>query len=186
MRFIQNMFISVYEPTIEDSYTKIIKLDNEEIQLEIIDTSGTESFMRDYYFKNADGFLLVYSINSRSSFDEILEIHEQIKLKKPIFIVGNKCDLEDRCVSRAQGLSLARALNAGWSETSAYSLENVKESFTYLVSEIISCQTVDLLLFNSLQSTSGYAILRFKPIGTHSKSSTKPKTEKRIKFCSIL
>lgn len=59
--------------------------------------------------RTGEGFLLVYSITSRQSFDEILVFQQQILRVKdkdyfPIIVVGNKCDLEgERQVSK-QGM----------------------------------------------------------------------------------
>ena len=56
--------------------------------------------------RTGEGFLLVYSITSRQSFEEILTFQQQILRVKdrdyfPIIIVGNKCDLDsEREVSR--------------------------------------------------------------------------------------
>lgn len=56
--------------------------------------------------RTGEGFLLVYSINSRQSFEEISTFQQQILRVKdkdyfPIIIVGNKCDLDgERVVSR--------------------------------------------------------------------------------------
>lgn len=61
-----------------------------------------------------EGFLLVYSITSRSSFEEIRTFHQQILRVKdrdwfPVMLVGNKCDLEnERVVSKHEGEDLAR------------------------------------------------------------------------------
>lgn len=49
--------------------------------------------------RTGEGFLLVYSITSRSSFDEITHFHQQILRVKdrdsfPVIVVANKCDLE--------------------------------------------------------------------------------------------
>ena len=46
-----------------------------------------------------EGFLLVYSITSRSSFEEVSTFHQQILRVKdkdyfPVVVVANKCDLE--------------------------------------------------------------------------------------------
>ncbi len=54
--------------------------------------------MRDQYIRTGQGFILVYSIASRPSFDEINGIRDQIlrvqdKDKVPMVLVGNKCDL---------------------------------------------------------------------------------------------
>jgi GTPase SAR1 family protein len=55
--------------------------------------------MREQYMRTGEGFLLVYSITSRSSFEEIAGFRQQILRIKdaesfPIVIIGNKCDLE--------------------------------------------------------------------------------------------
>lgn len=49
--------------------------------------------------RTGEGFLLVYSITSRNSFEEISTFHQQILRVKdkdtfPIILVANKCDLE--------------------------------------------------------------------------------------------
>lgn len=62
--------------------------------------------MREQYMRTGEGFLLVYSITSRQSFEEIMTFQQQILRVKdkdyfPIIIVGNKCDLDgERQVSR--------------------------------------------------------------------------------------
>ena len=55
--------------------------------------------MREQYMRTGEGFLLVYSITSRQSFEEIVTFQQQILRVKdkhyfPIIVVGNKCDLE--------------------------------------------------------------------------------------------
>lgn len=63
--------------------------------------------MREQYMRTGEGFLLVYSIASRQSFEEIMMFQQQILRVKdkdyfPIILVGNKCDLEEeRQVSQA-------------------------------------------------------------------------------------
>lgn len=56
--------------------------------------------------RRGEGFLLVYSITERGSFDAIRAYHQQILRVKdsesvPIVLVGNKCDLDgERQVSK--------------------------------------------------------------------------------------
>lgn len=57
------------------------------------------SAMREQYMRTGEGFLLVYSITSRNSFEEISLFHQQILRVKdqdtfPVIVVANKCDLE--------------------------------------------------------------------------------------------
>ncbi|MCJ1441877.1 MAG: Ras- protein rsr1 [Stictis urceolatum] len=94
--------------------------------------------------KSGQGFLLVFSITSLSSLNELYELREQIiRIKDdenvPLVIVGNKSDLdEDRAVSRAR----AFAVSEGWGhapyyETSARRRANVDEAFVDLCRQII-------------------------------------------------
>uniref|UniRef100_A0A1I8IKM6 RAP1A protein n=1 Tax=Macrostomum lignano TaxID=282301 RepID=A0A1I8IKM6_9PLAT len=131
----REVFVEKYDPTIEDSYRKQVEIDSSQCMLEILDTAGTEQFtaMRDLYMKNGQGFLLVYSITSQSSFNDLAELREQILRVKdsdnvPIIVVGNKCDLEDeRTVGKERGHSLARQWNCAFLETSAKAKLNVQE-----------------------------------------------------------
>lgn len=77
-------------------------LDDELVRLSILDTAGQEEFraMRDQYLRTGDGFLLVFSVCDRPSFEEIFKFHKQILRSKdvdefPMLIIANKCDLDD-------------------------------------------------------------------------------------------
>lgn len=100
------------------------------------------SAMREQYMRTGEGFLLVYSITSRSSFDEISTFHQQILRVKdrdlfPIIVVANKCDLEnERQVAASEGRDLAKSWNCRFIETSAKQRVNVDEAFYNLVREI--------------------------------------------------
>ena len=127
IQLIQAHFVDEYDPTIEggnilpppcpwltlaDSYRKQCVIDDEVALLDVLDTAGQEEYsaMREQYMRTGEGFLLVYSITSRQSFEEIQVFQQQILRVKdrdyfPIIIVGNKCDLDgDREVS-TQGTS---------------------------------------------------------------------------------
>lgn len=49
IQFIQNHFVSDYDPTIEDSYRKQLSVDGVAVMADILDTAGQEEFsaMRD-------------------------------------------------------------------------------------------------------------------------------------------
>jgi Ras-related protein Rap-1A len=144
VQFVQGIFVEKYDPTIEDSYRKVVEVDGQQCMLEILDTAGTEQFtaMRDLYMKNGQGFLLVYSITAQSTFNDLQDLREQILRVKdmeevPMILVGNKCDLEDeRVVGKDQGQGLARQWNCTFLETSAKSKINVNEIFHDLVRQI--------------------------------------------------
>ncbi|KAH3745001.1 Ras GTPase [Pelomyxa schiedti] len=149
IQFIQNHFIDEYDPTIEDSYRKQVAIDSEPTcLLDILDTAGQEEYsaMRDQYMRTGEGFLCIFSITSRNSFDEITTFKEQIlrskdKDKVPMVLCGNKCDLEpERKVTSAEGSELAKSWGCPFMETSARTRINVENSFFELVREIRRAQ----------------------------------------------
>ncbi|KAJ3428449.1 ras-like protein rasd [Anaeramoeba flamelloides] len=144
IQLVQNHFVDVYDPTIEDSYRRQVVIDEETCLLDILDTAGQEEYsaMRDSYMREGEGFLIVYAINSRNSLDEVSSFREQITQAKdsdevPMIIVGNKNDLEnERQVSIEEGRDLAKSFGCPFMETSAKTRINVEESFFELVREI--------------------------------------------------
>lgn len=115
--------------------------DGETCLLDILDSAGQEEYsaMRDQYVRCSDCFYIVYSITSRSSFDEVPAIISQIKRIKdidnvPAIIVGNKCDLEyQRQVTTKEGQDLARRFGLPFQETSAKTRDGVQEAFFELI-----------------------------------------------------
>lgn len=133
--------------------------------MDVLDTAGQEEYsaMREQYMRTGEGFLLIYSITSRQSFEEIMTFQQQILRVKdkdyfPIIVVANKCDLEkERVVSeqgtflqspyhstplnptlthQTEGEALARQFGCKFIETSAKSRINVENAFYDLVREI--------------------------------------------------
>lgn len=103
---------------VQDSYRKQCVIDDEVALLDVLDTAGQEEYsaMREQYMRTGEGFLLVYSINSRQSFEEILTFQQQILRVKdkdyfPIIIVGNKCDLDGERVVSRQGRTFICSLS---------------------------------------------------------------------------
>lgn len=144
-QFVHNEWIESYDPTIEDSYRTQRSVDGRQVMLEILDTAGTEQFvaMRDLYMKTGQGFLLVFSIASRTSFEELETLRDDIiRIKDdediPIVIVGNKADLEDqRAVDRAKAFSLSQRWSAPYYEASARTRTNVDEAFIDLCRQML-------------------------------------------------
>ncbi|KAJ8031970.1 Ras-related protein R-Ras2 [Holothuria leucospilota] len=148
IQFIQSYFVADYDPTIEDSYMKQCVIDNTPCKLDILDTAGQDEFsaMREQYMRSGEGFLLVFSLTNRTSFDEIYKYHRQILRVKdrdefPMILVGNKCDLESsRQVTTEEGNQLAQTLKIAYLEASAKNRTNVDQSFHKLVRLIRSFQ----------------------------------------------
>ncbi|KAJ5072101.1 ras gtpase-related [Anaeramoeba ignava] len=144
VQLIHAQFIEEYEPTIEDMYQKQVEIDNKICRMEIIDTAGQEeySLMRDTYLRSGDGFMIVYAVNARESFDEVSKYRDYILKTKevpsyPMVIIANKSDLvNERDVSVEEGTDLAKIFGCPFLETSAKNRINVEEAFFSLIREI--------------------------------------------------
>lgn len=127
IQFFQKLFVTDYDPTIEDSYIQHTEVDGQWCILDVLDTAGQEEFsaMREQYMRKGDGFLLVYSVTDRQSFENISHFHTQILRVKdrdtyPMLLVANKVDLVHlRKVTEEQGRDLAAQLRISYIETSA-------------------------------------------------------------------
>ncbi|XP_045652494.1 ras-related protein R-Ras2 isoform X4 [Ursus americanus] len=173
IQFIQSYFVTDYDPTIEDSYTKQCVIDdraarldttkstrtdeedseticcemfvsgveNKAVRGEFLDTAGQEEFgaMREQYMRTGEGFLLVFSVTDRGSFEEIYKFQRQILRVKdrdefPMILIGNKADLDhQRQVTQEEGQQLARQLKVTYMEASAKIRMNVDQAFHELV-----------------------------------------------------
>ena len=142
--FVQNHFIEEYDPTIEDSYRKQVDVDGMACCLNILDTAGQEEYsaMRDQYMKTGQGFLLIFDLTKRNTFDELDVLYTKILQAKdrdnvPLVLVGNKSDLVDsRQVTTKEAMDRAAQFNSPFFEASAKSHTNVDEVFCELVREI--------------------------------------------------
>eukprot|EP01100_Stratorugosa_tubuloviscum_P010986 TRINITY_DN481_c0_g1_i1.p1 TRINITY_DN481_c0_g1~~TRINITY_DN481_c0_g1_i1.p1 ORF type:complete len:203 (-),score=77.01 TRINITY_DN481_c0_g1_i1:63-626(-) len=143
--FIYGEFKTKYDPTIEESYKKVIVVKGVPCSIDVMDTSGQEEYssLRDQYMKTADGFVLVYSITSSSSFAQATKLRQQIlRIKEPyydfpIHLVGNRMDEEDqRVVTIEMGIDLAQRFGLGFNEASSKKNENITEIFCSLVRKI--------------------------------------------------
>ncbi|KAF2881498.1 hypothetical protein ILUMI_24676 [Ignelater luminosus] len=127
IQFFQKLFVTDYDPTIEDSYLQHVEVDGQWCILDVLDTAGQEEFsaMREQYMRKGDGFLLVYSVTDKNSYENIVNFHTQILRVKdrdvyPMLLVANKVDLVHlRKVSEDQGRELAHKLGIPYIETSA-------------------------------------------------------------------
>ncbi|XP_045759644.1 ras-related protein M-Ras isoform X1 [Mirounga angustirostris] len=119
IQFFQKIFVPDYDPTIEDSYLKHTEIDNQWAILDVLDTAGQEEFsaMREQYMRTGDGFLIVYSVTDKASFEHVDRFHQLILRVKdresfPMILVANKVDLMHlRKITREQGKEMATKHN---------------------------------------------------------------------------
>eukprot|EP01089_Gocevia_fonbrunei_P004964 TRINITY_DN15077_c0_g1_i1.p1 TRINITY_DN15077_c0_g1~~TRINITY_DN15077_c0_g1_i1.p1 ORF type:complete len:194 (-),score=35.20 TRINITY_DN15077_c0_g1_i1:63-644(-) len=155
-QWVCGFFEQRYDPPIEPSYIKQGMVDDEPYMVEVIDTPGQEEFsaLRDQLNKSGDGFLFIYSLISRTSFDELqnfksnldalFELTENQTL--PIVLVCNKCDLEaERQIETQEGREVAKELfgSVPFFETSAKVDINVNQAFEQVIREIRKHKTAN-------------------------------------------
>lgn len=131
LQFMYHETVVDYEPTRADAYRKNMKLDGQEVQIDILDTAGEEDYpsIRDNYIRSGEGFLCVFSVTDKNI---------------PLILVGNKMDLvadcSANCALREVSHDVANDKAAEWKvayvETSARTGENVDNGFHNLMREI--------------------------------------------------
>ncbi|KAJ3452059.1 ras family protein [Anaeramoeba flamelloides] len=116
-----------------------IKVNNENVKLQIWDTAGQERFrtITGSYYRNAHGILVVYDVTDEETFDQVEDWVKEIYQNAPedcvILLFGNKTDLVDlREVSKEAGTNLAERMNITYLEGSAKSGENISNAFQIL------------------------------------------------------
>ncbi|KAG2042899.1 small GTPase superfamily [Suillus americanus] len=147
IQFIENHFVDAYYPTIENTFSKGVAYRGVEYDCDIIDTAGQDeySILSSKHAIGIHGYVLVYSVASRRSFDMIKIVYDKIvdfcgKNDIPCVIVGAKTDLQSspnsRQVAPNEGEELAKLNNAAWVETSAKNNVNVGKVFELCLAEI--------------------------------------------------
>lgn len=154
VRFLTKRYIGEYDHQTENRYKSEIMVDGEPVIYELLDTCSTEEaeLPRDEIVQWADGFMLVYSITDRSTFNHAKTLRQHIYDNKvvpkdipqgapvqfPIIIVANKSDLMHlRQVSSDEGEILSKDLDSLFTELSAAEhVAQVAEAFHDLCREV--------------------------------------------------
>ena len=145
LRFPEDVFPNSYSPTIGvDFRIRTITLDSKVVKLQIWDISGAvryQTHCTSCYNRRTDGFVLVYDVTDRESFDHVplwlpgLSEHS-IKLVN-LLLDGNKCDLiGERAVDDRAVREYVDRLNMPFIETSAKCNINVEQAFVKIASQI--------------------------------------------------
>ncbi|KAF0044040.1 hypothetical protein F2P81_003198 [Scophthalmus maximus] len=141
LRFVKGTFRDTYIPTVEDTYRQVISCDKSVCTLQITDTTGSHQFpaMQRLSISKGHAFILVYSITSKQSLEELKPIYQQVLAIKgnveaiPIMLVGNKSDETQREVETKDGEAQANQWKCAFMETSAKTNHNVTELFQELL-----------------------------------------------------
>ncbi|OJA15154.1 hypothetical protein AZE42_04686 [Rhizopogon vesiculosus] len=146
VRFVQDVFVETYDPTIEEAYRRVLDIDGVKTSLEVLDTAGAEQFtaLKELYIKSGQGFVLVFSLTQEASLRELDNIRHQIHRVKgmdsgvPIVVVGTKLDLSaEREVARSTIQSLVSLWKIPFYETSAKRDWHINDVFEDLVRQML-------------------------------------------------
>ncbi|KAM9792883.1 GTP-binding protein Rhes [Neosynchiropus ocellatus] len=145
-RYLRDGFVEEYQPTTEDFLRKLFRIRGETYQIDVLDASRERDFpaKRRLSILTGDIFLLVFSLDDRSSFEEVCALRAEIlaaksKLSKsvapervrlPVVVCANKVDLPEslRKVSRAEVLQ-ELGEDCVYFETSAKDSTNLEKVF---------------------------------------------------------
>uniref|UniRef100_A0A915DSG7 AH domain-containing protein n=1 Tax=Ditylenchus dipsaci TaxID=166011 RepID=A0A915DSG7_9BILA len=126
-RFVNGTFPDAYDTTIEDFHLTQHTFMGKKYALKITDTAGQQeySLFPRSCVVDIDGYILVYAINDRKSFEILQTIYDKIVDNMgesvPILIVGNKLDLQytGRVVRQEEAQKVAADWKADFLEISA-------------------------------------------------------------------
>ena len=144
-RFVRGDFHGTIATMGVDNFVKDVKLSHgKTIRMMIVDNGGHE-FQRcivSNYYKRADGIILIYDITDKKSF-EVADYYlkdlrkSEISNVIPIFLVGNKMDLEEkREITFEEGEKFAKENGLMFCECSAKTGENIDFIFNKLANKI--------------------------------------------------
>jgi len=116
-----------------------------DVRVNFWDMSGSDAFfeVRNEFYKDASGAVLVYDVTNRTSFDNLQTWLDEARKygagnDLPILVCGNKVDKGKRTVMEAEGLAFASANGLSHWETSAQSGANCNDMFETLFKDVLS------------------------------------------------
>ena len=144
MKYAKNQYKETYVSTVGlDSVVKDLKINEEDVRLYIMDTSGQERFksLSQSYYQKVDGIIFVFDVTNRESFEGIKYwLKDALSYNKEIVyvIVGNKIDLKNIIVvnkNDVKGQKIFKDIK--YFETSAKENTNVEKPFEELANLIL-------------------------------------------------
>ena len=136
LRVCKDEYKEFQENTIGAAFlTKTLNIDSDIIKFEIWDTAGQERYhsLTPMYYRGSNAALIVFDITADASFAQAKKWIDELRTtgnEALIFLVGNKCDLEEsRVITKEEAQTYARSLSIEYTETSAKMNINITELF---------------------------------------------------------
>ncbi|CAG0918564.1 unnamed protein product [Notodromas monacha] len=146
-RFIDNTFTPTFVSTVGvDFKIKNVSVKQRKVRLQIWDTAGQERYqsITPAYYRSANGVVIVFDLTNVDSFSHVTRwmqlIQKHCDDDVEVFLVGNKCDQENRKVRRVDAENWARKNRIHYLEVSAKTGENVCDTFLWLSECALSAQ----------------------------------------------
>ncbi|XP_060905201.1 rho-related GTP-binding protein RhoU-like isoform X1 [Labrus mixtus] len=154
-----NGYPTDYVPTAFDNFTVMVVVDGKPVRLQLCDMAGQKwglvdgsindelERLRPLCYKNANVFLLCYSVVRPCSFRNLIDrwvpeiqqhcpgvpvvlVGTQLDLREDVQVLINLAQIQERPVSSEEGLQLAQELGAvSFAECSALTQKNLKDTF---------------------------------------------------------
>ncbi|KAM3864537.1 rho-related GTP-binding protein RhoU [Diretmus argenteus] len=154
-----NGYPTEYVPTAFDNFAVVVVVDGKPVRLQLCDTAGQKwgllqesvnddlDRLRPLCYRNADVFLLCYSVVRPSSFRNLMdrwvpEIHQhcpgaplvlvgtQLDLREDVQVLINLANNQERPVGTEEGRRMAQEIGAvSFAECSALTQKNLKDAF---------------------------------------------------------
>ena len=146
-RYCEEKFVSKYIGTIGVDYgVKPLKLGDYDVKVNLWDMAGSPEYLevRNEFYKDAQGAVLVYDVSNRDSFERLgdwLDESNRFGLNRGAVVVvaANKTDVGERhrAVKEVEGRAWADRHGYPYFETSACSGESVREMFHTLFARVV-------------------------------------------------
>ena len=144
-QFLYDKFSSVYTETMDDMYRGEFEIQSRPVGFDIQDVSGSYVYefpaMRSVSLASADAFIIVFSLDSSESWEEVARLRDMVHEAKdpevPIVVVGNKSDLpyDDGIPHESLEATVIFDWENGYVECSAKERLNINKIFKELLQQ---------------------------------------------------
>eukprot|EP00201_Polytomella_parva_P009728 CAMPEP_0175059386 /NCGR_PEP_ID=MMETSP0052_2-20121109/12405_1 /TAXON_ID=51329 ORGANISM="Polytomella parva, Strain SAG 63-3" /NCGR_SAMPLE_ID=MMETSP0052_2 /ASSEMBLY_ACC=CAM_ASM_000194 /LENGTH=181 /DNA_ID=CAMNT_0016324933 /DNA_START=150 /DNA_END=695 /DNA_ORIENTATION=+ len=144
-RYCEEKFVSKYIPTIGIDYgVKPVKFNDYEVRVNLWDLAGSDDYyeVRNEFYKDVQGCILVYDVTNRASFDALdawlSESQRHGADNMAVMVAATKTDQPIRKVFEKEGREWAAGHGFPFFEVSASSGQGVRALFASLFARILA------------------------------------------------
>uniref|UniRef100_A0A7N6B072 GTP-binding protein Rheb n=1 Tax=Anabas testudineus TaxID=64144 RepID=A0A7N6B072_ANATE len=137
IQFVEGQFVDSYDPTIENTFNKMVSVNGQDFNLQLVDTAGQDeySIFPQSHSMDIHGYVLVYSVTSMKS----QQFSHQTLLEKSarsVCVTYSFHLIFHRVIKPEEGKKLADSWGAAFMESSAKENETAVEVFKRIILEM--------------------------------------------------